>query len=120
MVTPYASWLDKMKQAWETKDFEVLSTMFPDNVTYFESPFLPPLLSKQQVIEQWKKDVEKQRDIKVSYTILREDENGCFANWSASFVREGKLVNLDGIFYFKLDVGGTCGFFKQWWVVKEA
>lgn len=106
-----------MKQAWESKDFTLLATMFPEKPTYYESPFLPPLTEKQQIINQWKIDLAGQEDIHFDYTILREEESECFANWSATFVRENKTVSLDGIFYFKL-VNNQCTYFKQWWVMK--
>ena len=114
----YQEWLERMKQAWETKDYEMLSSMFPQNLTYFESPFLPPLTTKQQVVDQWKKDLDKQQDIHFNYKILYEDDQHCFANWSASFVRENATVELNGVFHFKLDADNRCEYFKHWWVVK--
>ena len=110
--------MEKMKLAWETKNYEVLSSMFPDKLTYLESPFLPPFENSQQIVDQWKKDLEKQQDIKFDYKILHEDESGCFANWSASFLRENATVSLDGIFHFMLDSENKCTYFKQWWVTK--
>lgn len=113
----FAHWLDKMKKSWETKDYELLATMFPEKLTYFESPFLPPLTDAQQVVEQWKKDVEKQQNIQFGYKILHENEEACFTHWSASFDRENTRVFLDGIFYFKL-IDNQCIYFRQWWVTK--
>lgn len=114
----YKAWLEKMKVAWETKNYEVLASMFPQRLTYFESPFLPPLTKKQQVVDQWKKDLDNQEDIHFDYKILREDEKDCFANWSASFVRDNDTVELDGLFHFTLDTDSRCNYFKMWWVTK--
>jgi len=107
-----------MKKAWETKDYELLGTMFPEKLTYYESPFLPPLTEKQKLVDQWKKDLEKQQDIRFDYNILHENQNSCLANWSASFARENGVITLDGVFHFKLDEENRCTYFKQWWVVK--
>lgn len=50
--------------------------------------------------------------------ILSSNCNGCVANWAASFIKEEKVVNLEGIFHFKLGSDNRCFYFKQWWVVK--
>ena len=107
-----------MKVAWETKNYKILSSMFPEKLTYFESPFLPPLTDKQQVVEQWQKDLEKQQHITFDYKILHEDAQECFGNWCVSFERVGVTIELDGVFHFKLDADNRCTYFKHWWVVK--
>lgn len=107
-----------MKVAWETKNYEILSSMFPQKLTYFESPFLSPFTTKQQVVDEWKKGLEEQEDIHFEYNILHENENECFANWKASFIRKNAAVTLDGIFHFRLNAENVCSYFKMWWVTK--
>ncbi len=114
----YSQWLDNIKQAWETKNFEVLAVILAEELHYFESPFLSPLRSKKEVVAQWSKDLEIQRDIRFDYDILHESNTDCFTHWTASFQKENSTVSLDGIFHFKLDANNQCSYFKQWWVVK--
>lgn len=114
----YAHWLDKMKKSWETRDYELLATMFPEKLTYYESPFLPPFETRQEVIEEWKKGLNEQQDICFDFDILHQNDNGCFAHWTALFVRNKKTDTLDGIFHFKLNEKNVCTYFKMWWVTK--
>jgi hypothetical protein len=117
-ISKYYIWLTAIKKSWEEKNFDVLSDVLADDLEYFESPFGPPLTSKNVVVEQWKKDLAAQSDIEFTYQVLAAWEFHCIANWSVHFVRDGKVVYLDGIFYFKLNEENKCKFFKQWWVVK--
>lgn len=117
-ISKYYIWLTGIKKSWEEKNFDVLSDLFADDLEYFESPFGPPLTSKQDVINQWKKDLAGQTDIEFKYETLAAWEFYCIANWNARFVRDGKPVILDGIFYFKLNRENRCKYFKQWRVVK--
>ena len=73
--------------------------------------------TNQDVVTQWKKDLENQKNIHFSYEIILENENMCVANWRVSFESD-KKYDMDGIFYFKLDSANKCCYFKQWWVVK--
>ncbi len=107
-----------MKVAWETKDYEVLSSMFPEKLTYFESPFLRPYETRQQVIEEWKRGLDKQSNIVFGYNVLHEGESECFTHWEATFIRENATVMLDGVFHFRLDSDNRCAYFKMWWVTK--
>lgn len=114
----YILWLGKMRVAWEKKDYDVLSSMLSDELAYHESPFLPPLTIKKQVVAIWKKDLDTQSDIHFDFDILHEDEHACFAHWTASFIRSNVRVNLNGIFHFKLTAENLCTYFKMWWVTK--
>lgn len=114
----YKAWLEKIKKAWESKDYTLLATMFPDRLTYFESPFLSQFTTKQQVVDEWKKGLEKQQDIHFDSDILYENDNECFAHWIASFVRNKKIDTLDGVFHFRLNEKHECTYFKMWWVAK--
>jgi hypothetical protein len=117
-ISKYYIWLTGMKKAWEEKNFTVLSDILAEDLDYFESPFSPPITSKQKVIKQWKKDLPSQKDIVFDYQILAAWEFYCIAHWSAHFSRNNKVEYLDGIFYFKLNSENKCKFFKWWWVVK--
>jgi len=117
-ISKYYIWLTAFKKSWEEKDYKVLSEILTDDVEYFESPYGPPLTSKQIVVDQWKKDLPSQSEIVFEYDILSASELYCIAHWSAHFTRNNKVEYLDGIFYFKLNSENTCKFFKWWWVVK--
>ena len=117
-ISKYYIWLTGLKKSWEEKNFDVLSDILADDLEYFESPFGPPITSRQKVVEQWKKDLPSQSEIEFNYEILAAWEFYCIANWNACFVRDNKTVHLDGIFYFKLNSENRCKYFKQWWVVK--
>ena len=116
----HQDWLHKLKISLEMKDYDVLASILDDSVEYHESPFLPPFTTRQQVIDEWKTGLRKQKDIRVESDILRVDGDECFAHWTASFMREENQINLDGIYHFRLNSENKCTYFKMWWVTKDA
>ncbi len=116
----FAEWLNKLKIAWESKNPQGAADLCAEQTLYFETPFGPPLKSKQEVLKEWESVPKSQKDIVFSYNILSVSETMGIAHWSASFTRieTGKHVKLDGIFQVKLNESKLAEEFHQWWVVK--
>jgi hypothetical protein len=112
----YHNWLTNFGKCWEEKDFSFLRDLLSDNIRYYENPNQNPLTNKKDIVNQWKKDLEKQEKISFSYEILKEDNDSCIANWKASFLIHTEEYKYDGIYIVRLNENNQCTYFKQWWV----
>ncbi|NTU74308.1 nuclear transport factor 2 family protein [Candidatus Roizmanbacteria bacterium] len=116
----FESWLKALGKAWIDRDPKAAAAICAESVLYYETPFDPPLRSRNEVEKIWQEVPASQKDIEFSYEILSVDEVLGIARWNASFTRvpSEKRDTLDGIFTVKLDNLGLCKEFHQWWVVK--
>lgn len=105
-------------EAWRLKRPDLLSDILASNFTWYENPYDDPIVDETQLVEMWTKDLEPQTAIAVDVDVLSEDKNVCVAHYTASFVRNNNLVELDGIFAVKNDEDGKLVEFHQWWVTK--
>src|SRR5262245_5027839 len=79
------AWLDRYRQAWETRDAEAAATLFTDDASYHETPFGEPARGKEGVRAYWRKVTEHQRDVGFSFEVLSVTANGGIARWRAEF-----------------------------------
>jgi hypothetical protein len=112
----YNSWITDFGKCWEKKDFSMLKDLLSANIEYYENPNQNPLTNKVEIVNQWEKDLKRQREISFSYEILKADENLCIANWKASFLIDTEEYKYDGIYIIRLNENNQCTYFKQWWV----
>ena len=111
----FGSWLDAYGRAWETGDPEAAAELFTDDAAYHETPFDEPMRGRAEISEYWSDVPRFQEDIRFSYEVLAASEG--VAHWSADFLRlpARTPVRLDGILLAKLDAGGRCTEFREWW-----
>ena len=111
----FGSWLDAYGRAWETGDPEAAAELFTDDAAYHETPFDEPMRGRAEISEYWSDVPRFQEDIRFSYEVLAASEG--IAHWSADFLRlpARTPVRLDGILLAKLDAGGRCTEFREWW-----
>jgi uncharacterized protein (TIGR02246 family) len=112
-----ANWLDAYGHAWETKDPEAVTKLFTEDAAYHEKPFDEPSRGREGIAEYWSEIPETQDEIQFSYDILAVSENRCIAHWHSEFVRirNGKRVELDGVFLLEYDDEGLCTRLREWW-----
>ncbi len=112
----FKNWLDKLKNAWETKNPNAAIDLCAEKFIWHETPFSKPLKTKKQLLEEWKV-VLSQENISVSYEVLSVSKNVGIAQWRAAFTRlsSKEKVTLDGIFKVTLNEQGKCTEFHQWY-----
>ena len=117
----FGEWLDAYGRAWETGDPEAAARLFAEDAAYYETPFDEPMRGRAQISEYWSDVPRYQDEIGFSYEVLAVSGGEGVARWSASFVRlpAGTPVELDGILLAKLDAGGRCTEFREWWHRRE-
>ncbi len=121
METQYfEDWLQNFDKAWEEKNPQAAADLFSYPVEYHETPFTPPYTTKEEIVQLWEEVPLSQKNITVKSNIILIQNDVCIAHWLAKFtrVKENKIAELDGVYYFKLNPQNLCYFFQMWWVAK--
>ncbi len=117
------SWLDAYGRAWETRDPDLVVTLFAEDATYQETPFVEPMRGRPAILAYWSEKVAAwQEQCRFGHEILAVAEDTGIAHWWASFVRvrSKSKVRLDGVFLLTFDALGRCQTLREWWVRQEA
>jgi uncharacterized protein (TIGR02246 family) len=117
------SWLDTYGRAWETRDPELVVTLFTQDATYQETPFVKPMRGRAAIHEYWaQKVVQLQEDVRFGHEVLAVETDTGIAHWWVSFVRirTKSKVKLDGIFLLTFDRTRHCRTLREWWVKQES
>lgn len=116
-----ADWLKMYKVAWETRDLDLVVTLFTENADYRERHFGESLLGHNSVESYWRDRVfEHQRDITVNHQVWGVKGNQCMTTWQASFtwVPINGIIQIDGVvratFSEKRDGRLVCSQFHEW------
>jgi ketosteroid isomerase-like protein len=116
------AWLESYRMAWETRDPDLVVTLFAQDATYQETPFTEPMRGREDIRRYWTRAVVSyQEQIRFGYEILAVTEVSSVAHWWASFVRISSKtpVCLDGVFLLAFDETGLCRELREWWVRKD-
>jgi len=116
----FSDWLERLKNAWETKNPGSIVDLCSEEVLWYETPFSKPLKTKGDILKEWQ-SVLNQENISISYKILCISENLGIAQWLATFTKlpSKQRVVFDGIFQISLNERGECVEFHQWFNSKE-
>lgn len=121
----FKSWLDALGSAWVNLDPAAAGLICADDVRYYEKLFHQPLKSPAEVKEQWRGDLEYQKDVKVDTEIIAIEGNVGVARFWATFTvinpndKSEKKYTCDGIFLVELNEQGLCRKFEQWPIYKD-
>ena len=101
------NWLSSYGNAWESGDFESVTSLFSEDAVYHED---------------WKDGAsDSQENVSFQYVLWTIDDDQCFAHWCATFTRinSQERVKLDGVFRLKLQRSESdvpvCTSLQEWW-----
>jgi ketosteroid isomerase-like protein len=117
----FDSWLQAYGSAWENKDPAAAAGLFSEDATYRETPFDEPAHGREAIAEYWARVTAGQEGIRFGHEVLMVADDMGIARWWASFlsIRSGNHVEVDGIFVIRMDAGGRCEEFREWWHSRE-
>lgn len=125
----FEDWLNRYKNAWESRDPEAAVAIFTEDATYQEDPFDEPMRGAEEILAYWKENTDVQEDVEFSFEIIAANGDTAVNHWhvifnstarSGSDVNLGGAVEIDGIFKFRLNDEGLCTQFREWWHVRRA
>jgi len=94
------------KRAWETRDADLVLTIFTEDAIYHEDPFDRPMAGHQAIRRYWKQATRDQRKIEFQWNPVCSAGNRHVVDWKASYtlvdgsgraeLRGGMIVELHG------------------------
>jgi len=120
-LAEFDQWLGRLGAAWEAKDGEAYAALFSEDARYFWTPMDPPKLGREGIRHAFDAAVSTQDDIHFVHEVLAISEGHGIARWKCRFVRigTGRPVRIDGILTVRMDQGGRCREFREWWHTSE-
>jgi uncharacterized protein (TIGR02246 family) len=120
-ITPaaFAAWLERYKQAWETRDASLAGALFTEDATYHEKPFDAPMQGRPAIEAYWTRVTAGQSDIHFTYEVIACAGDQGVAHWHAAFLVEGGArIELDGVFVCAFADAETVRHLREWWDVQ--
>ena len=122
MVTSatFSAWLDRYKQAWESKNAQAAGALFTTDAVYHEQPFEAPMQGRAAVEAYWTRVTAGQSDIVFTSEVIATTGETGLAHWHAAFkaVPGGAAIELDGMFVCTFADATTVSALKEWWHIK--
>jgi len=116
------NWLSKYGNAWESGDFESVTSLFSEDAVYHEDPFDEPMKGHNEIRQYWKDGAaDSQENVSFQHVLWTIIDYQCFAHWRATFTRinSQERVKLDGVFRLKLQRSESnvpvCTSLQEWW-----
>ena len=137
MSLPLQRFMDGYKRAWETRDDNLLCSLFAPGGVYHNTPF-DQQVGHAAIARYWDR-VKLQDDIRFTYDIVSETPSGGVATWTTRYrVTSEKMfemwaksagtgmierqpgaplprLRLEGIAIVELGDDGLCRHFRIWW-----
>ena len=105
-------WLKKFKNNWERKDVETVLNLFHEKVIYFETPF-QQVENLGELRQEWK-NIEKQKNINLTYKIFSKDKNKYSVLWQLNYADENNnKKDFAGTYLIELNNDGLCTYFHH-------
>lgn len=117
-MTNSERWFHELRRVWIEKDLAALPGLLSESFQYFESPFDPPLVTRESVQQEW--EVVKHQNIEtLEINVLDGQEDTGVATYR--FIErksDGTFVESRGVYWVELDEQGKAVLFRQWWMNK--
>jgi hypothetical protein len=116
----FTSWLERYREAWESRDPGRAAGLFTQDASYRETPFDAPMRGRAEIEGYWAKAVAGQKDVRFSYEIFACADDQGICRWHAAFmgVPGGEKIDLDGIFRCRFADPAQVATFEEWWHIR--
>jgi hypothetical protein len=116
----FTAWLERYRQAWESRDPVRAAEIFAADASYRETPFDPPMRGRAEIEDYWAKAVAGQKDVRFTYEVIACAQDQGICRWHAAFtgVPGGEAIDLDGIFRCRFADPAQVATFDEWWHIK--
>lgn len=113
-------WIDTFKNAWVSKNIELILDIFSETEEYCESPFTEPFTKIWEIEKCWL-EINYQNNMVLDINILAIESENVILHWYFSYQdsRDNTTYTMDGVYQLKFNSKSKCCYFKQWWVLKE-
>jgi ketosteroid isomerase-like protein len=115
-------WMTAYGRAYRKRDPDAGAALFAERATYQWGPFGPQLRGRDAIREEWARGVARMGPGAVTFRheVLVAVPDVGVARWMASYPEGNGRTEIDGVFAVRLDPGGLCVDFREWWNSREA
>ena len=116
----FSRWLDRYREAWETRDPAGAGALFTEHASYRETPFDPPFEGRSAIEGYWARVTAGQQDVRFSSSVLACADADGVCRWQAVFlaVPAGDRIEVDGIFRCRFAEEAMDERFEEWWHIR--
>ncbi len=114
----FSAWLDRYKQAWETRDAALAGALFTADASYQEMPFDAPMQGRAAIEAYWTRVTASQSDVRFTYEVLSCAGEQGICQWHATFKSGDATIDLDGVFVCEFADATTVKALQEWWHVR--
>jgi len=109
------NWLDAYRHCYENADPARLVTLFTDDATYQEHPYME-LVHARDFHEFWSYVVNNAAQRHIDFRVFCVNETQAVVNWTATAVRiaTGEHREGDGVFHLTFDSEHRCSRLREW------
>ena len=116
----FSEWFESLKEIWLNKTPDKVESMVADKFIWYENPFQPPIITKEELLNEWQSILNHKR-LSINYKIISVQNNIGIAIAESIFtlIDTKVRVEMKGIWFVILDKEGKCTEFRQWFNIKE-
>jgi uncharacterized protein (TIGR02246 family) len=111
--------LETYKRAWETRDPELVLTVFTEDATYQEDPFDAPMKGHDRIRDYWVNATAPHRDVRFEWQRVCAAGDLHVVEWKADFTRSQRRVTLRGVMLLELR-GARIARLREYWHRRDA
>lgn len=114
-------WIDRYGRAWEARDPDAAAALFAEEATYQVSPYQEPMRGREAIRAYWACATGGHADVRFEHETLATTPDGGLSRWRVRLrrTRDGRAVDIDGVFLLAFDAAGACTSLREWWVVGQ-
>lgn len=107
-------------RAWETRDAELVVSLFTEDATYHESPFNEPIRGHDGIRRYWQQATGPHRDVRFRWSPVFSSEGLHVMEWSSEYTRadSGRRFELRGVMILGLR-GERIAHLREYWMRQE-
>ena len=108
-------WLAAYKHCYENGDADRLMTLFSDDATYQEHPYME-VVHARDFHRFWTDVVNNARERHIEFHVFCVDNTGAVVNWMATALRVATSEHRegDGVFHLTFGPDGRCNRLREW------
>jgi nuclear transport factor 2 (NTF2) superfamily protein len=104
------------KEAWETRNPELATSLFTRDAHYWETPFSEPAVGREAILGYWKTATDTQNDIRFSVRNFHLTRYRLVAEWACRYTHRpsGERRELAGVLLADFH-GSQVRTFREYW-----
>ena len=122
-IEDLARWMDAYGAACVSNDPADVRALFSADAVYYTSPYKPPWVGREKIVEMWTADPENQQELTFGHEPLSVEGDTGIAHWNMTWVTgtsDKARAELDGILVLRFDSEGRCSDHREWFFRRES